>query len=100
MRPPRRHAHAWARCCSILAILVATGASSRASANFEKSVLQPVRVLNWLGYTLDLTNGRIHVSKAKIAELLALLDDTDATVGSFRVQRIEISADIVVWSVL
>jgi hypothetical protein len=55
--------------------------------NFEKSVLQPVRVLNWLGYTLDLTNGRIHVSKAKIAELLALLDDTDATVGSFVTAR-------------
>ena len=32
MRPPKRHAHTWARCCSILAILVATGARSRASA--------------------------------------------------------------------
>ena len=32
MRPPRRHAHAWARRCPILAILVATGARSQASA--------------------------------------------------------------------
>ena len=32
MRPPRRHAHAWARCCSIPAILVSSGARSRAPA--------------------------------------------------------------------
>ena len=55
--------------------------------NFEKSVLQPVRVLNWLGYTLDLTNVRIHVSKEKVAELLALLQDVPKTVGSFQTAR-------------
>ena len=55
--------------------------------NFEKSVLQPVRVLNWLGYTLDLTNARIHVSKEKVAELLELLQDVPKTVGSFQTAR-------------
>jgi hypothetical protein len=55
--------------------------------NFEKSVLQPVQVINWLGYTLDLRRGRVHVTNKKVQEILRLLEDTDKTVGSMVTAR-------------